>query len=494
MYGQLPKGYIIKIDGERIYLDLHAPDVKVSDKVSVHTTGGVITHPVTKKQIRTEGEAIGTIEITQVYEEYSVGRALPDATSTLKEGMEVRKATIVAVDNNHIHHVHPINFASDENHEEDNHLSEKDENSMEKVSTIREEKMETKLSSRERAERLKYLRTFAKKGTKVFIQINCWDDSNFEQVFLTEFGRRKIWEIVDRPQDADFMLSVQGIPRITTSAYGDLTMYDVYALIFDEKERLLWRSNLYSGGKTIWSDFLKKSCEKFVKKALRTDVPNARDVYDGRPDILGINKVSTEKYNASEAFFWQGVDLFNQYNYKDAVKLFTEALRRNPHHALALKYRAIAYNHLLKYKKAKNDIKTAMKLDPFCMQNDSIYANIMYRKNEKDVRVANKYLMIAGIAGAMTQSLSVAASGGKVQPVASAVPVATNTAGRSVAANTGRQTCSSCNGTGKNSARERPALYNYSTEDYSSPRCSICGDRSNHYHKDCPSCMGKGYR
>jgi curli biogenesis system outer membrane secretion channel CsgG len=95
MYGQLPKGYIIKIDGERIYLDLHAPDVKVSDKVSVYATGGLITHPVTKKQIRTEGETIGTIEITQVYESYSIGKMLPDATVALKEGMEVGKEPVL---------------------------------------------------------------------------------------------------------------------------------------------------------------------------------------------------------------------------------------------------------------------------------------------------------------------------------------------------------------------------------------------------------------
>jgi tetratricopeptide (TPR) repeat protein len=530
MYGQLPKGYIIKIDGERIYLDLHAPDVKVSDKVSVYSVGEVITHPVTKKQIRTEGETIGTIEITQVYEKYSVGRALPDATSALKEGMEIRKtepvlrklpvkqtpestdekpvnaepvlrklpvkqspqqsasltyATTAETDGNQS--VRIINLTPDENHTEEDCLSE-----------TCEEHMTTKLSPQERAARLKHLRTFAQKGTKVFIQVNCWDDSKFEQVFLTEFGRRKIWEIVNRPQDADFILNVQAIPRTVSHPYvGQLALYDMYALIFDEKERLLWRSDMYFGHKikgAVWSNLKKNACVKFVKKALRNDISKASDVYDGIPNILGISKVPTEKYELSEMFFWQGIDHFNQYNYKDAIKLFTKALKQNPHHALACKYRAIAYNHLSKYKNARNDIVTAMKLDPFNTQNDTIYADIMRGENEKNIRDMSKYGMILGIAGAMTQTLNAAmtlSSGGNIQPGASS---GINTARSSAAANTGKRICTSCNGTGKNSARERPALYSYSNEDYSGPRCSICGDRSNHYHKDCPSCLGKGYR
>lgn len=52
--------------------------------------------------------------------------------------------------------------------------------------------------------------------------------------------------------------------------------------------------------------------------------------------------------------------------------------------------------------------------------------------------------------------------------------------------------CSLCHGTGKNPTKERPAFYSYNEETYSNSPCSVCGDRSNHYHKDCPSCGGKG--
>ena len=56
-----------------------------------------------------------------------------------------------------------------------------------------------------------------------------------------------------------------------------------------------------------------------------------------------------------------------------------------------------------------------------------------------------------------------------------------------------RKTCSSCHGTGFNSAKERAAFYSYSEETYSNSPCEVCGDRDSHYHKPCPVCMGKRY-
>ena len=90
-YGQTQQGYIIKVEVDKIYLDLHAPDVKVSDVVSVYSEDGYITHPVTNQKIKTEGELIGRIEITSVYETYSIGKILPGVSKALKEGMSVKK-------------------------------------------------------------------------------------------------------------------------------------------------------------------------------------------------------------------------------------------------------------------------------------------------------------------------------------------------------------------------------------------------------------------
>ena len=59
---------------------------------------------------------------------------------------------------------------------------------------------------------------------------------------------------------------------------------------------------------------------------------------------------------------------------------------------------------------------------------------------------------------------------------------------------TGKQkTCSSCHGTGLNSAKERAAFYSYNEETYSNSPCEICGSRDSHYHKPCLVCQGRGY-
>ncbi len=55
-----------------------------------------------------------------------------------------------------------------------------------------------------------------------------------------------------------------------------------------------------------------------------------------------------------------------------------------------------------------------------------------------------------------------------------------------------KRICSFCHGTGYNPGKERPAMYSYS-EDPMTGSCEICGDKSTHYHEQCPSCRGKGY-
>lgn len=56
-----------------------------------------------------------------------------------------------------------------------------------------------------------------------------------------------------------------------------------------------------------------------------------------------------------------------------------------------------------------------------------------------------------------------------------------------------QQICSFCKGTGKNPKMERPPFYS-SIDDPMNGSCNVCGDKSNHYHKICPSCKGRGYK
>jgi tetratricopeptide (TPR) repeat protein len=351
------------------------------------------------------------------------------------------------------------------------------------------------VASQEKAARLQLLRTFPQKGTKVFVQANCWDEKRFEQLFLNEFGAKGIWRIVFHPGEADFILRVQAMPR----PYVNFIAYDIYFLVFDREEHLLWKSDIYLGHHvwtTVNSDLLKAATGKFIKSALLNDIRNTKHVYGETPDILGMSQVSEEKFESSDEWYWKGIDHLSHYEHGAAVKMFTKAIELNPGHALAYKYRALAYYHLSKYKNARPDIVKAMKLDPLNRQNDTIYISIMSQKNEKFMRVwgpggtidrINNTLVAVNTALASAASTNSSAG-------ATATTVTPATGKPSGGVTVGRQSCSFCNGTGYNPARERPAFYDSTTEDYSSGMCDICGSNSNHYHKQCPSCAGKGYR
>ena len=49
---QKNKGYIINIEGEKIYVDLTSPVISVGDELGVYVAGGYMTHPVTKQRVK----------------------------------------------------------------------------------------------------------------------------------------------------------------------------------------------------------------------------------------------------------------------------------------------------------------------------------------------------------------------------------------------------------------------------------------------------------
>ena len=87
------QGYILKIENGKVYMDLHAPDVKIGDIVGVYVEDGYLVHPVTKQKIKKEPELAGHIIVENVYASYSVGKGQSDMKSTLMVGQIVRKET-----------------------------------------------------------------------------------------------------------------------------------------------------------------------------------------------------------------------------------------------------------------------------------------------------------------------------------------------------------------------------------------------------------------
>lgn len=72
---QNSEGFIIKLDGDKVYTNLHHPTIKVSDVLIVVSNGGTVAQ----------------IEIIAIPGAYSVGRVLGSASMPLAEKMTVRK-------------------------------------------------------------------------------------------------------------------------------------------------------------------------------------------------------------------------------------------------------------------------------------------------------------------------------------------------------------------------------------------------------------------
>ena len=86
-------GYIIRVDGDRVYLNL--PNVKVTDIVSVYSNDGYMTDPRTGREIRQEPEVVGQIKVIAVQGMYSVGIVYGNSRTHLGEGMTVGKGTVM---------------------------------------------------------------------------------------------------------------------------------------------------------------------------------------------------------------------------------------------------------------------------------------------------------------------------------------------------------------------------------------------------------------
>jgi len=86
-------GYIIKIDGDKVYMNL--PNAKVSDVVPVYNNGGSMTDPKTGRTIQTEPEVVGQIKIIAVQGAYSVGKIYGNLIAELQPEMVVGKRNVI---------------------------------------------------------------------------------------------------------------------------------------------------------------------------------------------------------------------------------------------------------------------------------------------------------------------------------------------------------------------------------------------------------------
>lgn len=343
--------------------------------------------------------------------------------------------------------------------------------------------------TKEQTTQVQQLKTFAQKGTKLFVKCDCWDDNLFKQDFLTELGGKGIWRIVNNTKEADFILYVNAWFRPQVEG----TVYEAYVMVYDNSDNLLYKSDIYIGQPTAFNGYdpRKASVKNLINDGFLKEIPESKWFYIEPLNLLGNSKIAEDKYNGSEDLFWQGVDYFNQFNYKESISFFTKAQSLNPYNALTYEYRAIALYNLSKYKDARKDIVTAMKLDPTNTKNDTIYYNIMVDKN-------NKFMKTYGPGGTMDKINGALCTVNQSVAMINNAKVATTSVPLKVKENTNKTnghiekvTCPYCKGS---KVQESPSYgASFGLDRSSNTRCPVCGKYENHYHANCIPCQGKGY-
>ena len=220
------------------------------------------------------------------------------------------------------------------------------------------------------------------------------------------------------------------------------------------------------------------SAKIYVEKALAIDPDNS---------IASANKKIISNYeelqDKARKYKEDGDRYFNNSNWSKAVESYSKsiALKDNdpyPFYMIARCFYAVdSYDEAIDFcdkalsvrssyenaKKLKKNIKTVMVLNAISQVSLSL-ANSMNNIYSTYSRPSNTTMYIQQYA---KPSYSPAASKGK------------------------SKVCSLCHGTGYNPVKERPAFYTYEAVS-DNPPCTVCGDKSNHYHEKCPACNGRG--
>lgn len=193
----------------------------------------------------------------------------------------------------------------------------------------------------------------------------------------------------------------------------------------------------------------------------------------------------------SDAHFYKAVAAIQLHQYDYARTYINQAIAANDRNE---DYRVISgslYEIDNYLSKAKEEYQIALAINPNRNDIHDYICRTELKIQEQQEKKYNQKMQRLEAAAIALQATGTAlnATNHSINPTRTA----TNPSNTRVAPNISKKkTCSMCNGTGKNPAKERPAFYSYSNETFSNPPCEICGDRSNHYHKDCPSCRGKG--
>ena len=240
-----------------------------------------------------------------------------------------------------------------------------------------------------------------------------------------------------------------------------------------------------------------------------------------------------ERASIMDYYVMQGQLASDKNNYQTAIDWYDRAIQLYSYHTKACLGKASVLMHLCQYQEASSalafihtpeallmkakcsyhlgEIKNALKYSEWVLKENpnSTEAQEIFDwaksfgidKEEKKSVLRNVLNIASEFLNTTSAVLNTAVGVANIynvvkgNTVTSTVPTMSYTASSKKSnISTKQEVCSFCNGTGMNPAKERPAFYNSSEEMYESAPCEVCGSRTNHYHKSCPSCLGKGYK
>lgn len=206
--------------------------------------------------------------------------------------------------------------------------------------------------------------------------------------------------------------------------------------------------------------------------------------------IKHFNSVIEVHSSYAPAFLGKGICLMESGKNSEAIVCLEDAKNCNyqlegVNYALALLYYQEG-----NYSEALKCCNIVRKKDPYYDVAQQMKEKINYRKQIKRQQRLEMFMAIMYGLNQMSGTLQTILSNGSSGHFTPTTPTLHS---NSTHSGSNQRECSSCHGTGYSSARERAAFYSYSEEIYDNEPCEICGDRSDHYHKPCPVCNGRGW-
>lgn len=330
------------------------------------------------------------------------------------------------------------------------------------------------------------LKEVMRKGNKVYVIAKCNDEPNYGDLIKNRIAEETDWNIARNLQDANFVLKVHSWSRPQVAGI----VRDFYAIIEMPNGEFLWRSSMKYGAPTVFNnyDYTQASIKKLINEVLNKDAVKASNDPIKEIDKTGETTVSTEAYQQSQKDFFNAIDYYDTYEFSDALKALEKSIKKNPNNAYAYRLQAIIYYKKGKYKNTIEVIEKAMLLDPYNIDNDSIFLAAKLEKNERFMRGISLSLALSNTVNSVS---SVFLNSKNIQY--SNLDNVNDNQENGSTIGLQKEICSFCKGTGVSPTSKSVASFG-STSDVWCDVCHKWVSAGHGYHDKCPSCNGKGYR